>query len=335
VKLDPRISLQKLAVLSLVVELGSVSRAAEQLMVSQPVVSAHLRSLERALGCSLFERRGGRRVLTEAGAAVHRWALQTLRSTRELERRIAATSGGDPGFIVLGASMSLGTYRVSRVLAGFLLERPGLVAREHAADNRGIVEASAAGTIDFGVVLGDPGAENGEIDAEHIGDEPLVLLAAPQTLQGRTAIAVDELRTASLVAVHEGHGADDVVGRALDAVRVQPRLTMELGHPEAVKRVLRESTAVAFLPLSTATAEIERGELRVVDVEGMSLAVPVYVVSRAGRGLFGIEREFVEQLRAAYREDSASRQKIAPPPSTRKSAPVIHEDSSEARKSAT
>ena len=56
--LDTRISLYKLEILCAVVDHGGVSRAAEQLYISQPVVTAHIRSLEERLGAELFQRAG-------------------------------------------------------------------------------------------------------------------------------------------------------------------------------------------------------------------------------------------------------------------------------------
>ena len=68
--LDSRVTLHKLEVFSLVVELGGVSRAAEQLFVSQPVVTAHIRSLEQRVGARLFYREGRNLRLTESRCAI-------------------------------------------------------------------------------------------------------------------------------------------------------------------------------------------------------------------------------------------------------------------------
>jgi DNA-binding transcriptional LysR family regulator len=107
--LDSRVTLHKLEVFSLVVELGGVSRAAEQLFVSQPVVSAHIRSLEQRVGARLFYREGRHLRLTEAGRAVHGWANDVLTHTRELSRHLDGLSDGTQGSVVVGASMSVGS----------------------------------------------------------------------------------------------------------------------------------------------------------------------------------------------------------------------------------
>src|SRR6266487_757938 len=101
VSLDLRISLHKLDVLSRVVQLGGVSRAAEDLFVAQPVVTSHIRSLERRLDVVLFYREGRQFHLTDAGQIVHAWAQDVLTRTRELERDLGALSDGSTGNVVL------------------------------------------------------------------------------------------------------------------------------------------------------------------------------------------------------------------------------------------
>ena len=71
----PYLTFQKLEVFCTVVEFGSVTGAADKLCVTQPVVTAHLRSMEAKLGCVLVKRVGRNIALTEAGQRVHRWAL--------------------------------------------------------------------------------------------------------------------------------------------------------------------------------------------------------------------------------------------------------------------
>ena len=121
---DSRVTLHKLEVFELVVEHGSVSRAAEQLYVSQPVVSEHLRSLERRVGAPLFYREARALRLTESGEAVHGWATDLLTRTRSLSRQIDGLSDGMRGSAVIAASMSVGSYLLPRVLAGFRRDRP-------------------------------------------------------------------------------------------------------------------------------------------------------------------------------------------------------------------
>src|ERR1700760_5005074 len=83
---DNRITFQKLEILCLVVDLGGVTRAAEHLWVAQPVVTAHIRSLQERLGVTLFHREGRRTILTDAGQQVYQWAQDVLSRTEQMQR---------------------------------------------------------------------------------------------------------------------------------------------------------------------------------------------------------------------------------------------------------
>ena len=303
--IDRRISLHKLTVLSLVVELDSVSRAAERLMVSQPVVSAHLRSLEEAFDCAIWETRGGRRRLTTAGRAVLRFAHQTLRATGELERHLEGVAAAGTK-ITLSASVSVGSYRLATVLARLLLANPTVEVRQQITDVARIVDLTAAGTVDFGLVLGD--AALGEhssfnrrlLELHEIGREQLVLLSAPGFWPQGVAMPVEMLSGIDLIDGHGADGVDATVSSALAAAGVEVSIGMELGDPEAVKRVLTYGGFVAFLPLSAAAKELERGELEIVGLDWAPLEVPVNLLVRAGRELSGPERDLVDAMRADY-----------------------------------
>src|ERR687894_477210 len=75
----------RLAVFRTVVERHSFSRAAEALSVTQPAVSAHIRALESAFGARLFDRRRRGAQLTEAGQAVHAFAVTVQRELTVLQ----------------------------------------------------------------------------------------------------------------------------------------------------------------------------------------------------------------------------------------------------------
>jgi DNA-binding transcriptional LysR family regulator len=91
------LSLHKIAVFCAVADHGSVTRAAEQLAIAQPVVTAHVRALSDKLGVALTRRRGRRIELTEEGRRVHAWGADLLRRARDLEQALAETREGRRG----------------------------------------------------------------------------------------------------------------------------------------------------------------------------------------------------------------------------------------------
>jgi DNA-binding transcriptional LysR family regulator len=298
--LDRRISLHKLEVLSAVVRTGGVSRAAEALFVAQPVVSAHIRSLEERLGARLFYREGREMHLTEAGTAVHAWAEEVLVRTRELERYLGGLQDGRQGTIVLGASMSVGSYRLPPVLSRFRGSHPQVEVRLGISDTEHAVEDTRSGAFDFAVVVAAVSTDLPGLDATPIGEDEIVLVAAPDhEIAGRT-LQIDDLRTLPFIEAPEGIIRRSFVDRQLRTLGiVQRNVVLQLGHPEAMKRATRERLGVALLFRSAVEDELAAGTLRELTVEGVDVSVPIFLVSRKGKTFSPVHEALIADIRAA------------------------------------
>src|SRR4051794_26216345 len=204
VSLDNRISLQKLEAFCLVVRLGSVSRAAEQLYVTQPVVSAHLRSLQDRVGVALLQRAGRGLELTEAGKAVYDWAEDLLRRSDDLSEKLRYLADGIMGAVAVGASMSVGNYLLPPVLIQFKRDYPAARVRQVNATPELALEALKSGQLDFCVTAAFESVEAGAFDAELIGKQRFVLVGAPTDPSLPDAIDVDGLRTLEFVCPPSG-----------------------------------------------------------------------------------------------------------------------------------
>jgi DNA-binding transcriptional ArsR family regulator len=103
-------TLHKLEVFCMVCELESVTRVADRMRVAPPVVTAHLRFLEKKPGVRLFERSGRRLMLTVAGRRVNKWASDVITRSRELERELDLAIDGELASAVVAASMTVASY---------------------------------------------------------------------------------------------------------------------------------------------------------------------------------------------------------------------------------
>jgi LysR family transcriptional regulator, low CO2-responsive transcriptional regulator len=298
--MDRRIGLHKLEVLSTVVRLGGMSAAAEALLVAQPVVTAHVRSLEDRLGAKLFYREGRRLHLTEAGTAVHAWAEDVLVRTRELERYLDGLQDGRRGTIVLGASMSVGSYRLPSVLSAFREAHPDVEVRLGISDTEHALDDTRTGAFDFAVVVAAGEDDLPGLDAERVGEDAIVLVAAPgHALAGRT-LGVEDLRTLPFIEAPEGIIRRAFVDRRLRELGVvQRNVVLQLGHPEAMKRATQDGLGVALLFRSAVEEELAAGTLRELPVEGVALAVPVFLVARKGKTFSPVHEALRADIRAA------------------------------------
>jgi DNA-binding transcriptional LysR family regulator len=306
--IDQRITLHKLEVFELVIELGGVSRAADRLFVAQPVVTAHIRSLEQRLGTVLFYREGGRMHLTEGGRAVHGWAADLLRRTRELSRHLDGLSDGTQGSVVLGASMSVGSYSLPPLLSRFREERPLVDIVLNILDTEHAMADTEAGENDFAVVVveGDPVSRG--LSSEKLGDDELIVVAAPGGEPADSRITVGELAKLSFVEAPQKLLRRQFVDRQLERIGISDRkVSIQLGHPEAMKRATMAGLGVAVLFRSAVRSELATGTLREIEVEDVDLAGPVYLVHRKDKLFSAVHRELIDAIRLDFALHDASR----------------------------
>ena len=102
----------------------SLSKAADELFISQPAVTRHIKELEGRLGISLFDRKGSKIFLTDAGRLVYSELVDIREQYRKLEYEIGRLKGQYVGKLQIGASSTIMQYVLPRVLAAFNVQYP-------------------------------------------------------------------------------------------------------------------------------------------------------------------------------------------------------------------
>jgi DNA-binding transcriptional LysR family regulator len=295
--LDTRITLRKLEIFELVVELESVSHAADKLWLAQPVVTSHIRSLEEKLGVTLFKRQARRMELTEAGAAVHVWAADVLRRTAEVTRDLEGLADGSRGSIALGASISIGSYALPPLLSSFRRERPSVTVKLDVTDYRKVIAAVESSASDFGVVASPGNPAGRRLHSERIGSDEMVAIAPVDGVVERSTVSREEFTELPFIQI-ASHAAMD---RELDRAGIRPReVTIDLGHPEAVKRAVMDGLGVSVLFRSAVVNELEAGTLREIEIEDLDIALDVYIVHRDGKQFASAHEELLERIRKYF-----------------------------------
>jgi DNA-binding transcriptional LysR family regulator len=298
---DNRISLYKLEVFCLVVELGGISRAAEHLIVAQPVVSAHVQSLQKRLGVKLLYREGHRMVLTEGGERVYEWARETLSRTRELRRELDGMADGQRGSVAVAASMTVGSYLLPAPLARFRQSRPHVVITLSVADPEHATAAVEQGSCDFAVIVADEAPDNPGLEAETIGIEEIAVVVAPDYDPAVTSLPAPALGKMPMISSPAGLVRRSVIDRQLGhfGVRLE-NVVIELGHPEAMKRATLDGLGLCLLFRSSVEGELRSGVLREITIRDARISVPIMTVMRSDKRLSEVQRELLGTIKETF-----------------------------------
>jgi molybdate transport repressor ModE-like protein len=255
--------------LRLVVEIGrhgSISRAAEALSIGQPSASAHLRTLEAALGRRLVERDGRASRLTLAGELVAREGAHALAVLDRIEHQLEDLAIGRSRTLRLAACDSLGEEVLVHAISGFHERVPDAEVEVRSGTSADVLRQVMAGDAQIGIA-GEVGPRDGVRRGTLWSDELVgVIATAAAPRSGR--FSLDELAARTLVRFPDGSSTQEVVDRALLVAGIQPVRTTRFDTPSFALAAVARGLGVTFVPARSCRRELARGELRAFVADG-------------------------------------------------------------------
>ena len=297
---DPYLTLQKLEVFCTVAELRSVTRAADRLCISQPVVTAHLRGLESKLGSTLVQRIGRNIALTEAGERVYGWASEMLSRTREMERELAGLQNGAVGKAVVATSMSVGSYALPALITDFYTQHQDGLVSVQISNPIAAVDAIRSGGCDFAVIMLAPNQNLEGLTVEPLWEEPLLLVAAPNSRWLTSPVAEIDLNQVPFISAPPNLARREIEDAQLRLHGItERRIILELGHPEAMKHAVLQDLGLCFMLASSVRREIDRGELDVLNRPDLRMTITTSLVYRDQKHFSPFQSVLIQHIRKA------------------------------------
>jgi DNA-binding transcriptional LysR family regulator len=272
-------TLHQLRIFRSVAHHRSLSRAAEQLGLTQPAVSMQMKALHTELGLPLVEVIGRRVQVTEAGEVLEQYATRILGLADEAAVAVAELRGG-AGRVRIGASSTPGVYLLPEVLARYERAHPEVRVEFEVRNSAEIEARVVANQLDFGLTGGAVTCSDVRIEP-WVEDELLVVVARNHPWSSRSRIAPAALAHARLIAREPGSGTRRFYETELHRQEVILPPAVEMGGAEAVKRAVEAGLGVAILSRISVTRELAEGRLHGLALDGMRLARPLVLIHHA------------------------------------------------------
>ncbi len=251
----------------------SFTRTAEQLCISQPAVSKHVGELESRYRVQLFNRRGSRLELTDAGRTLLDAAERILDDYRRMEYEVSLCTRQTEGELRLGASTTVAQYLLPPILARFTARFPGIRISMLSGNSGQIEHALEEQAIDLGIV--ESMSRRQGLHYTLFAHDELVLITRTGGKYARTeSLTADALRHIPLVLREEGSGTLEVIAVALAAAGIrlpQLHVIMRLGTTEGIKSFVRNSDTMAIVSVISVVDCLRSGVLRIVDWEDLTM----------------------------------------------------------------
>ena len=239
--------LHQLEYLVAVAEEGSVTRAAEKLMLAQPSLSQQLRKLEREVGQPLFDRLPRGVVLTEAGRRLVENARRILAGVQDARRHVADARSGVAGPLILGVIPTVAPFVIPGLTAAFLGDFPEVELTLIEDVTPGLVDRLERAEIDL--ALASSVEDSRRVLVERVATEPLwLLLPAGHRLAGRPAIAWSSLRRERFLALQSMHCLGEQVQQVCAEKGLVPRIVSQGAQLATIAAMVSAGLGVSIVP---------------------------------------------------------------------------------------
>jgi len=289
-----QITLRQLRIFESVARHSSMSRAANEMHLTQPAVSMQMKQLEEQIGVPLLEQNGRRLYLTEAGQALRGHAQRFVAQTLELQAAMDQFRGLERGVLRI-AVVSTANYFLTPLIAAYSERYPGVRISLQVANRESLLSSLAEHRSDI-AITGEP-PEGVDVEAQRFMDNPLVVIANPNhSLARLERVALPLLRDERFVVREVGSGTRAATERHFAKNNVEFVLGCELNSNEAIKQAVQAALGLGVVPLQTIELELEMRRLIVLPVETFPIVRHWFVVHRRDKRLSAASQAFRDLL---------------------------------------
>ncbi len=301
-------NLYPLHVFRLVARSGSVTRAAQELFISQPAVSAHLKALETAIGEPLFERTPHGMRLTPAGGVTLERVNRLLALYEEIPAAVETLRGRIRGEVIVAASSTPGAYLVPELLRQFQEQFPEARPALRVGASAQVVEWLLDYQAPLGVI-GEISISEG-LHSVEIGSDHLQLVTSPgDTLCRARRVKPEHLRGRTLLLRETGSstrtGAEGLLGERLKEFE----RVVEIPSTEAIKQAVASGLGIAVISSWATRLEERAGLLKPVRDPLLRHSRRFFLVRRKDRALTGTAAALWECLTTCKPKTIAKRRR--------------------------
>jgi len=261
------------------------TKAASELFITQPAVTNHIHELEEEYKVNLFNRSGNKISLTAAGEVLLKHAEKIFSVYRDLDFELNAITHRGTGTLRLGASTTVSQYIIPPMLADFRKKFRDVAITLQNDNTEQIENRLLRKEIDLGVIEGR--SKKPEIKyIEFLKDEIVLVARNAHPYVKRDELRLSDLTKIPIVLREPGSGTLEVIEHALKPHKIKLahlQVEMHLGSTEGIKSYLMHSECVAFLSIHSVTNELQRGDLRVIDIRDVSINRSFYFIHLQGK----------------------------------------------------
>lgn len=283
-------TIHQLRIFVKVTEKGSITRAAEELHLSQPAVSIQLKNLQAQFDIPLIEIIGRKIHITEFGKEMADASRVILTKVEEIKHKKLAYQGLLYGSIRFSV-VSTGKYVIPYFIAGFHEEHEGIDLKIDVTNRSEVLDSFKKNEVDFSLVSVLP--ESSNYDKIELMENQLFLM----TKGGEKSInSIKELNNLPLILREEGSATRLSTEKFMADNNITPKQTIVLTSNEAVKQGVLAGLGYSIMPIIGLKNEMKNKEIIILDFPGLPITTNWNLIWQKEKNLSPVSRKFIEYL---------------------------------------
>jgi DNA-binding transcriptional LysR family regulator len=277
-------TLQQLRILKAVATEKNFTKAAELLYLSQPSLSKQIRTLEKNLDILLINRENNKISLTENGKVFLQYSERILALCEESCRALIDLKNGERGNLIVGASQTIGTYLLPRVLALFAQNYPQIDLKVQVNSTRVIAKNVIDREIDLAVVGGEipDGLKKNLLVEDFVEDEFSLIIPKSHPFAIKKTIPKEDLYHLNFITLN----SSSTIRKFIDNILIQNqietkqlKIIMQLNSIEGIKTAVSLGLGAAFVSSSAIEKEIKLKTIEILKIENIKVTRTLSIIS--------------------------------------------------------
>jgi DNA-binding transcriptional LysR family regulator len=287
-------TIQQMKLFEAVARLRSVTRAAEEVSLTQPSVSMQVKALEEKIGMPLIDQIGKNLFLTRAGEEVANTSREILDRLDVMKTNLASVNNEIAGSLNL-AVVTTTKYFLPQRIGEFKRRYPGVEPRVNMGNREQIMQR-LANNLDDVYIMGTP-PDQKVLAYAPISTNEIVFVAHPyHPLAALPSMTLDQLLSADIISRERGSGTRQAIERRFAENGLQLNPLMEFEDSEAIKLAAISGLGIAYLPIQSMRLELAARELVILNVQGFPLKRQWYAMHHRAKHLSRVAERFLEFL---------------------------------------
>ncbi|SNZ14167.1 LysR family transcriptional regulator [Hydrogenobacter hydrogenophilus] len=291
------IDITKLKTFVAVADLGSFSKASEILYITQPAVTQQIKALEKIVGAKLFQRQGGKIVLTNEGRRIYEIARSLLNDYENLMEEMAKIKKDFKDTLFVGVSTTLSEYKVPELIAEFHSQMPGISIRMFVENSQQIEDSLISGVLNVGIIERTPSEKFQSI--KWLMDEIIYFTYPEHPFAREGEIEPERLYEADIIFREVSSGTRKIVREELERLGVifeKLNIKVEVNCGRSILNMVRSGYGTSFLSKGLLERDLQEGSIVQVKIKGFSAKRWYYIVYPENAKLSFLASRFIRFL---------------------------------------